>query len=281
LASLADIKSTVLITNGGPAALIALAPWIREYGSTLNRVYITTRLPGAKNNVAGLWKILRTSGLDYTNFKIWTNLILPAKLRRMKVPATIPEYLSAHGYPCKVTKTTNVNSAKIKRELANLHPDFLLSHSASQKFSEGLLATPSLGGANMHFSPLPQYAGLSPYFWQLYCSEPQYTISLHRLASSLDTGEIISTRSRPMHLFHSVLDVFNQMSIDAGTLWVDLFKNPNQLICAQKQNLDNRSYYGHPSYNQVTELKKRNIKMLSTESKRNFLRSAKQIISPE
>lgn len=59
-----------------------------------------------------------------------------------------------------------------------------------------------------------------------------------------------------MHLFHSVLDVFNQMSIDTGTLRVDLFKNPNQLICAQKQNLDNRSYDGHPSYYQVTKLKK-------------------------
>lgn len=279
--SLADIRSTVLVTNGGPAALIALAPWIRKYGLTLERVYITTRLPGAKNNVAGLWKILRKSGLDYANFKIWTNLILPAKLRRMNVPATIPEYLSLHGYRCKVTRTTNVNSAEIQRELSNLHPDFLLSHSASQKFSAGLLDTATLGGANMHFSPLPQYAGLSPYFWQLYFSEPQYTISLHRLGRSLDTGEIISTRSRPMHLFHSVLEVFNQMSIDASTLWVDLFENPNQLTCAQKQNLDHRSYFGHPSSSQVTELKKRKIKMLSTESKRKFLNSAKRIIAPE
>ena len=68
---------SILITNGNLLSLVSLADWLRRYGSSIAKIYVTRRLPSERSNVAGVMRMLRRSGLDYTYFKVWLNVVPP------------------------------------------------------------------------------------------------------------------------------------------------------------------------------------------------------------
>ncbi len=275
-----DKVSSVLITNGNVPAMISLAPWVDRFGHAIRKVYLTTRLPGEKSNVRGGLDLLRHSGWSYTYFKIWVNKLLPLLLRRQGLPGSVLDYLRMRNLDTPVEEVTSVNAKRVVEEIAGLGAAYLVSNSATQRFKPPLIATPRIGAINMHCSPLPAYAGLSPYFWQLFHGEPMFTVTLHQIAEELDTGAIIDQGSGSLVGVRTALDVFLRMVIAEGPLFVRLFRGETSYANARPQDLATRSYFAHPTRREMRTFRRAGHRMMDRASRRAVIEHVRRISRP-
>jgi methionyl-tRNA formyltransferase len=66
--------------------------------------------------------------------------------------------------------------------LLNVHSLFLLP--------DDVLRVPTRGAWNLHPGPLPRYAGLNAPSWAIYHGETRHGVTVHRIESGIDTGDI-------------------------------------------------------------------------------------------
>lgn len=79
-------------------------------------------------------------------------------------------------------------------ELRRKDLDLIISVAAPTIFKQELIELPRLGCINIHHAPLPRYRGMMPNFWQLYHGEKSVGITIHKIDSKIDEGEIILQR---------------------------------------------------------------------------------------
>jgi len=88
--------------------------------------------------------------------------------------------------PCK----THKNYKRFVDAVQKLKPNLLLVHSYSMIISDNILKIADLGGLNIHASLLPKYRGCNPTEWAIINNEKETGISLHKLTSRIDAGDI-------------------------------------------------------------------------------------------
>lgn len=246
--------------------MIALADWIRHSGSSIHKVYVTSRLPSSKGNVRGVLSMLWKSGWAYTHFKVWANRILPMQLRRRHLPACVADYLRACGLGCPVEHVDSVNTEQVVSEIRAIAPAFLVSFSATQRFKDPLMDVPSLGAINTHYGALPRYAGLSPYFWHLHNKEEAFGVTLHRIVSRLDAGPIIEQATGAMAGAATALEVMLRMAALVSPMLKRFFDGQTTLVAAQPQRTEGRTYFAHPTRRQMRLFHRNGFRMKDTES---------------
>ncbi len=79
-------------------------------------------------------------------------------------------------------------------KLRHRNLDLVISVAAPTIFKQELIDIPRLGCLNIHHAPLPRYRGMMPNFWQLYHGEKTVGITIHKINSKIDEGEIILQR---------------------------------------------------------------------------------------
>ncbi|MFM9994463.1 MAG: MupA/Atu3671 family FMN-dependent luciferase-like monooxygenase [Phycisphaerales bacterium] len=70
--------------------------------------------------------------------------------------------------------------------------DYLFCITHLSLVPDGVLKLPRRGAINFHDGPLPGYAGLNTPAWGLIRREPRWGITLHRITSEVDRGDILS-----------------------------------------------------------------------------------------
>lgn len=77
-----------------------------------------------------------------------------------------------------------------------------------------LFDLPRLGSVNLHQARVPEYQGSRALFWALYNDEPEMGITIHRVASKVDAGDVILETSVPLEYdfqrFRGEYDAFAQ-----------------------------------------------------------------------
>ena len=91
-----------------------------------------------------------------------------------------------------VRYTNNVKDPELARWLGELAPDFILVACFPYRLPETLTALPRQDCLNLHPSMLPRYRGPTPLFWQLRAGEKDTGITLHRVISHMDAGNIMA-----------------------------------------------------------------------------------------
>ncbi|MGE0479898.1 MAG: formyltransferase family protein [Phycisphaerae bacterium] len=246
---------TVLITNGNLLSLLSLGDWLRRHHAHLAAVLVTTRLPSQKNNVVGVLSMLRASGWGYTHFKLLTNVLLPRKLRRMGLPASVEDYLRRLGSPADIWPTPYVNRPEVVERVRSLKPEILMSFSATTRFKDPLLETPTRAAINTHYALLPAYAGLSPYFWYLRNRERECGVTLHRIVPKLDAGPIIEQQRFSTAGLRTVFAVLREQIARVSPMLNRYYANETSEHNATPQDLSRRSYFGHPTRADVRALR--------------------------
>lgn len=97
---------------------------------------------------------------------------------------------AAAGVPLAVVR--DVNGAEMHAALAAARPDVIVTLHFDQILSAETLALAPLGGINLHPSMLPRHRGPVPAFWTLADDPSQAGVSVHRLASVIDAGEVLA-----------------------------------------------------------------------------------------
>jgi folate-dependent phosphoribosylglycinamide formyltransferase PurN len=68
---------------------------------------------------------------------------------------------------------------------------------------ESVFKVPRLGSINLHQGLAPYYRGCPAVFWELYNDEREVGLTVHFVASKVDTGEIILQRTAPLEYDYS------------------------------------------------------------------------------
>ena len=251
--------------------MLALAGWLREYGRSLVKVYVTYRLPSSKGNVSGGLSMLRQSGWDYTWLKVWVNRVAPMRLRRAGLPASVADYLAALGLSVPVEAVDSVKTPEILAELAALSPDLLVSFSATQRFPDALIDIPSVGAINVHYGALPRYAGLSPYYWHLHNEEADFGVTLHRIEPKLDAGGIVEQSIRSVGRQNTCLGLMLDMAGQVSPLLNRFQSGETSLAHLTEQDPAGRTYFRHPTRSQVKDFRLRGYRMMDADSRKRLL----------
>jgi methionyl-tRNA formyltransferase len=131
-------------------------------------------------------------GLRFVAYKLGSRLPVGATGRCY----SIDQCCAKHGV--KVLRARDLNSESFLAQLRSLQPDLVVSVAAPQIFQRPLIELPRLGCINIHNSMLPKYRGMLPNFWQLFHGEESTGITVHRINSALDDGEIILQVASPV-----------------------------------------------------------------------------------
>ena len=263
-------KKVILVSNGNLASMIALKDWLKKDLSLLQAVYITTRLPSAKNNFQGLLNLYINCGFRYTFFKVWINLIAPIILKVTGHPHSVTKLLKECDFKGPIRHVVSVNDPVVINDMKKLEADTLVSFSAAHRFSNEVLSLYSDTSVNVHYGTLPRFAGLSPYFWHLYEQEEMYGVTLHNISEQLDAGTIIA---QPRCLIGSkdALGLLIEMSKSVSHLLIEYFERTDVDKNSVQQDLKARTYYGHPTKKQVKLFFENGYRFSTRDSRAQFL----------
>jgi methionyl-tRNA formyltransferase len=89
-------------------------------------------------------------------------------------------------------------SAPLAKRLRRENVDLLLNVHSLVVAHAGVVAAPRIGSFNLHPGPLPEYAGLNAPSWAIYQGARRYAVTLHWMATGIDTGDIAFTAQVPI-----------------------------------------------------------------------------------
>lgn len=251
------MRRTVLITNANLLSLLSLGDFLLRWQNELAAVFVTTRLPGQRSNLAGLWRMWRRSGWQYTHFKLLTNRLLPMRLRRAGLPGDLRAFVARLERPPACIEAPDINDPAMIERVRSFEPDILLSFSATTRFCDALIQVPRRVAINAHYALLPGYAGLSPYFWYLRNGEPECGVTLHVIEPRLDAGPIIEQRRFSLAGLRTVLGVLLEQTACVSPMLDAFYSGRTHESQARPQDLSRRSYYRHPTRADVRALRAR------------------------
>lgn len=103
--------------------------------------------------------------------------------------------------------------------LAPLRPDLIISAVFPWIIPDDLIALPRLGAVNMHGGPLPQRRGANTFGWAFRDDDGEVGLTIHRLASGLDTGPILARATLPYNDDDDMDTVFPKLAALLPELW--------------------------------------------------------------
>lgn len=124
--------------------------------------------------------------------------------------------------------------------------DVLLNIHALYVIHPDIIRATHVGAFNLHPGPLPSYAGLNAPSWAVFRDEPRHAVTLHWMATEIDTGDIAYETSFDLGPADTGLSV-SAKCIRKGLNLVerlldDLSRNPGS-VPRHRQDLDERSYF--------------------------------------
>ena len=105
-------------------------------------------------------------------------------------PTVIQELANQNKLLC--VSPENIRTESFLKELKEKNPDFIVVASYGKILPDSVLKIPSKYGLNVHPSLLPRYRGAAPIARQLLNGEKETGVSIARLISKLDAGEILA-----------------------------------------------------------------------------------------
>lgn len=96
-----------------------------------------------------------------------------------------------------------------------LEPDLIVSFSFPLLVDARTIAAARVAAINVHGGRLPEYRGPNP-MWAIYRGEPEIDVTVHRLASEFDTGDVLAVTTVPLEETPTPEGVFDLWSSSVG-----------------------------------------------------------------
>lgn len=168
----------------------------------------------------------------------------------------------ATSYGINVIERSDLNDPRFLQEIRRYDADLFISVACPIIFKKEIINIPRLGCINIHNAPLPKYRGMLPNFWQLYHNEKESGITVHRINTGIDTGDIIAQRFvtiQPEETLHSLILKTKRQGARIMIDVIDDFRNER----VQSVEMSGAgSYFTFPGRKEVLELKRRGRRLL-------------------
>lgn len=125
--------------------------------------------------------------------------------------------------------------------------DFILSVFSPFIVDDLILNHTKYGGYNLHPGKLPEYAGLNPTSWSIYNNEKYHEVTLHKMNSIIDGGDIVDIKRIEIMQQETAISLLIKSTNEGLDLIKDFIKFLSQdnieNISTKKQDLKKRKYY--------------------------------------
>ncbi|MFG3283321.1 methionyl-tRNA formyltransferase [Streptomyces sp. NPDC048111] len=153
---------------------------------------------------------------------------------------------AALGVP--VLRPSSVNLPSFVEELEGYGADYFLVANFQQILRERLLSVPRVTAVNFHPSPLPAFAGLSPFYWMIREGATESAVSAIEMTPVLDSGDLIMQHQVPLTGSETAIELRTAQERANILMLLELIP---QLVSRGyrpiRQDPSRRSYFGRPS----------------------------------
>jgi methionyl-tRNA formyltransferase len=111
-------------------------------------------------------------------------------------PSLVKQVAVAKGLP--VFQPEKTRDKDFVESIRKLEPDLILVAAYGQILPAALLDLPRLGCLNVHTSLLPKLRGAAPIQWAILNDQPETGVTIMKMDTGLDTGDIVSQRTTPI-----------------------------------------------------------------------------------
>ncbi|KPK96509.1 MAG: formyl transferase [Omnitrophica WOR_2 bacterium SM23_72] len=162
-----------------------------------------------------------------------------------------------------VYQEKDINEESFINQWKERNIDVIVSIAAPQIFKKRLIDLPSWGCINIHHAKLPDYRGMMPNFWQMYHSEQNAGITVHRINPKIDEGEIILQKEVPIKEKFTLDDLIKySKKIGAQCIIETLGLIQNNKVNYLPNDNAKSSYFSFPRAADVKEFRRRGKRIL-------------------
>lgn len=157
-------------------------------------------------------------------------------------PRSVRATAERHGVP--VCRAPDVRRQWLKKRMADLDPDVLLSVVAGQKLPPSVLEHAD-EAVNLHGSLLPRYRGRAVAFWPLFYGDEETGVTAHRMTDEWDAGPILAQRCVGID-DESMHELYQKLATAGASLAVEILDDyPN--LDARPNETTTADYHGLPT----------------------------------
>jgi methionyl-tRNA formyltransferase len=160
---------------------------------------------------------------------------------------TFPSLLKkAREFDVPSLQPNNLNSSRVLDSVDRLNADLVLSLQNNMVFGESWvnLFDGKLGIANVHYAPLPRYAGYWPEMWAIWNSETEFAVTLHYVGVGIDAGAIIVQRDFIIDESGNRKSLYEKSSSECYTMLLEILPNLlERRLPAYEQDQSLRTYF--------------------------------------
>lgn len=211
-------------------------------------------------NFYGLYDFIRMA-TRYAYIKLMNKKYVMKK-ENGEIPKTYTLKQLANAYGIDIIERSDINSKHFQKLIRKYDADLFISVASPVIFKEGLINIPKHGCINIHNAPLPKYRGMLPNFWQLYYGENKTCITIHRINTGIDTGDIIAQYYIPIEPDETLNDVIIKSKREGARLMIKTIEDFRKGVVSYKKMNGEGSYFTFPTRNDVIEFKKRGRHLL-------------------
>lgn len=134
-------------------------------------------------------------------------------------PPPVKERALRYGIPvCQPEKLWDGSALSILKEL---DPELIVVAAYGRILPDDILALPPKGCINVHSSLLPKYRGPAPINWAIINGDTESGVTIMRMASELDAGDIILQRSTPIDPEETSETLYSRLAELGGKLLLE------------------------------------------------------------
>lgn len=130
----------------------------------------------------------------------------------------------ALSYQVPVYQPVKVRTAEFVEILKEIDPDVMVVVAFGQILSKEILEIPKYGCLNVHASLLPKYRGSSPIQWAIINGEKETGVTIMRLDTGVDTGDMIKKAVMPIEAKETGESLFTKLSRLGGPMMLEVLE---------------------------------------------------------
>ena len=166
-------------------------------------------------------------------------------------------------YNIRIISTTDINDKEFIDLLKGYNLDLIVSVACPNIFKEDLLNMPKYGCINIHIAKLPQYKGMMPNFWNLYNNEKETGITIHKMNSGIDEGEIILQKAVEIYPNESLDMLIKRTKQIGAEAMIEVVKQYEDGTVRYTTNKGGKgSYFTFPTREDVNKFRRRGKRLL-------------------
>lgn len=136
------------------------------------------------------------------------------------------------------------NKEKFVEYLKGLKPDLFILGGYGRILKKEVIGIPRIMCINLHGGKLPKYRGSSPMNWALINDEKSFMLSIIKVDSGVDTGDVLMDKAFKIDDDSTIRDLHAVANSEFPKMLVEVVKNiKNDNYAARKQDPAGASYY--------------------------------------